>query len=122
MATNKTTAKRVKLKAFHDTPRDFHADYILLPLGYSYNREFLNVSEGDLMRMGDGKVFPVLRTGILSLRNPATEGLCFARYGITLRSAQRVWKTNAFAQGYGKDALSDEECLIVIYGKKEDEQ
>lgn len=72
------------------------------------------------MRMGDGKVFPVLRTGILSLRNPATEGLCFARYGITLRSAQRVWKTNAFAQGYGKDALSDEECLIVVYGKEDE--
>lgn len=121
MEANKKTAKRIKFKAFHDTPRDFHADYILLPLGYSYNREFLSASEGDLMKLGDGKIFPILRTGVLSLRNPATEGLCFARYGITLKRALQLWQNNVFALGYGKGSVSDEECLIVVYGKKNEE-
>lgn len=121
METNKKTGRRIKYKAFHDTPRDFFADYILLPLGYSYNREFLSASEGELLKLGDGNIFPILRVGILSLKNPATEGLCFARYGITLKLAQKLWTMNAFAQGYGKDALSDEECLIIVYGKKDEE-
>lgn len=119
MEINKKNTKRIKLKAFHDTPRDFHADYILLPLGYSYNREFLEAMEGSLIKFGDGKIYPLLRAGALSLKNPATEGLCFARYGITLRKALQIWCANALAQGYGKNAVSDEECLIVIYGKEE---
>ena len=113
-------AKKKYYKVFHDTPRDFHADYILLPLGYSYNREFLSVSEGTLLKFGDGKVYNMLKSGILDLRNPATEGLCFARYGITLRKALQIWKTNAFAQGYGRNAVSDEECLIIVYGKEDE--
>lgn len=121
MEVNKKTAKRIKFRAFHDTPRDFHADYILLPLGYSYNRDFLSAKEGDLIKFGDGKVYSLLRVGILSLKNPATEGLCFARYGITLRKALQIWRTNAFAQGYGRNAVSDEECLIIIYGKEDEE-
>ena len=111
-------AKNKYYKVFHDTPRDFHADYILLPLGYSYNREFLSVSEGTLLKFGDGKVYPLLRAGVLSMKNPATEGLCFARYGITLRKALQIWRTNAFAQGYGRNAVSKEECLIIIYGEE----
>ena len=110
-------AKSKYHKVFHDTPRDFHADYILLPLGYSYNREFLSVSEGTLLRFGDGKVYTFLRAGVLSLRNAATEGLCFARYGITLKKAMRIWRTNALAQGYGINAVSDEECLIIIFDR-----
>lgn len=110
-------SKRKYYKVFHDTPRDFHADYILLPLGYTYNREFLSVSEGSLLKFGDGKVYPLLRCGVLEIDNPATEGLCFARYGITLRKAMKLWKTNALAQGYGVNAVSDDECLILIYGK-----
>lgn len=111
-------SKKKYHKVFHDTPRDFHADYILLPLGYSYNREFLSVSEGSLLKFGDGKVYPLLRCGVLDVNNPATEGLCFARYGITLRKALKLWKTNALAQGYGINAVSDEECLIIIYGEE----
>ena len=114
-------AKSKYHKVFHDTPGDFHADYILLPLGYSYNREFLSVSEGGLLKFGDGKVYPLLRVDVLSIKNPATEGLCFARYGITLRKALQIWRTNAFAQGYGRNAVSDEECLIIIYGKEDEE-
>lgn len=114
-------AKNKYYKVFHDTPRDFHADYILLPLGYSYNREFLSVSEGCLLKFGDGKVYPLLRAGVLNLNNPATEGLCFARYGITLRKALQIWQTNAFAQGYGRNAVSNEECLIIVYGKEDEE-
>ena len=54
------------------------------------------------------------------MQNAATEGLCFARYGITLRKALQIWQTNAFAQGYGRNAVSNEECLIIIYGKEDE--
>ena len=121
MEINKKTNRRISLKAFHDTPGDFHADYILLPLGYLYNREFLSAREGSYIKFGDRKVYPLLRAGVLSFKNPATEGLCFARYGITLKKALQIWRTNAFAQGYGRNAVSDEECLIIIYGKEDEE-
>lgn len=105
-------------KVFHDTPKDYFADYILLPLGYSYNREFLTLTEGQLLRFGDGKVYRFLRSGILDINSPGTDGLCFARYGITLKKAMRIWRINALAQGYGVNAISEKECLIIIYGEE----
>ena len=114
-------AKNKYHEVFHDTPRDFHADYILLPLGYSYNRGYLGFHEGDFLKFGDGKVYRFLRADVLDMRKPKAEGLCFMRYGITLRKALQIWRTNAFAQGYGRNAVSDEECLIIFYGEEDEE-
>lgn len=108
-------SKKKHHNVFHDTPKDFHADYILLPLGYLYNREYLSLPEGSILKFGDGKVYRLLRCGILNMNNPATEGLCFARYGITLCKAQKIWRNIALAMGYGINAISQDECLIIIF-------
>ena len=120
MEINKKTNRRISLKAFHDTPGDFHADYILLPLGYSYNREFLSAKKGSLIKFGDGKVYQILSVGVLSMKNASTEGDCFMRYGITLRKWLQLWRNIVFAQGYGRNAVSDEECLKIHYVEEEE--
>lgn len=107
-------------KVNHSAPGRVYADFILLPLGMKMNRELLKYKKGDRMKMLDGSVYYILRTGVLRIDNPIVAGLCYLRYGITLKKMMLHWRDSAIAYGYGKNAVSDEECLLIVYGSKED--
>lgn len=93
------------------------SDFILLPCGYMLNREFDSVKRGDVLQFADGERRAILSVGRIPLDN-ACNGLCMVRYGVPLPTVLRKWKKNAILSGAGKDAVSDEECLIVFYGKE----
>lgn len=104
----------------HSTPGDVYADFVLLPVGAKLNRGLLKYSKGDRINMLDGKQYYILKAGLLSMDNPIVAGLCFLRYGISQKKMQMIWRQNAIAYGYGKKAISNEECILLVYGTKND--
>ena len=104
----------------HSIPGNVHADFILLPLGIKMNRDLLKYKKGDRIKMIDGSTHYIIRAGILNMDNPIVAGLCYLRYGITLKRMMLHWRDNAIAYGYGNKAVSDEECLLIVDGSKED--
>lgn len=109
-------------KINHSSPGDVYADFILLPLGLKMNRNIISYKRGDRIKFLDGKVYYIVSAGILDMGNPVVAGLCFLRYGITLKKLMLHWAESAIAYGYGKKAVSKEECLLIVYGSKEDKE
>lgn len=109
-------------KINHSSPGDVYADFILLPLGLKMNRNIISYKSGDRIKFLDGKVYYIVSAGILDMDNPVVAGLCFLRYGITLKKLMLHWTESAIAYGYGKKAVSKEECLLIVYGSKEDKE
>lgn len=107
-------------KINHSSPGNVYADFILLPLGLKMNRNIISYKRGDRIKFLDGKVYYIISAGVLDMGNPVVAGLCFLRYGITLKKLMLHWTESAIAYGYGKKAVSDEECLLIVYGSKED--
>ena len=107
-------------KINHSSPGDVYADFILLPLGLKMNRNIISYKSGDRIKFLDGKVYYIISAGVLDISNPVVAGLCFLRYGITLKKMMLHWTESAIAYGYGKKAVSKEECLLIVYGSKED--
>lgn len=96
-------------------PAGFHLDYILLPVGYSYNAEWSGAKKGDIIRFWDGGEFPIYSVRKLRLNSAAVDILCRMRYGITIKRALQKWQMNAKLEGHGMKAISTDECLWVIY-------
>ena len=107
-------------KINHSSPGDVYADFILLPLGLKMNRNIISYKSGDRIKFLDGKVYYIISAGVLDISNPVVAGLCFLRYGITLKKLMLHWTESAIAYGYGKKAVSKEEWLLIGYGSKED--
>ncbi len=112
-------SKTIKVK--HYEPGVFRLDYILLPVGYSYNVAISEAKMGDKVRFFNGGLYPILAVRRLDLRNPNTELLCKMRYGITLKAAMQRWQMNAKLEGHGAKAVSEDECLWVIFDKDEND-
>lgn len=108
--------KTFKLK--HAEPGDFRLDYILLPVGYGYNSEFKNAKRGDMIRFFGGGVYPIVSVKKIKLGRGGAELLCQMRYGVSLRAAKERWKMNARLEGHGAKALSEDECLWIVYDKE----
>lgn len=106
-------------KINHVSPKNVYADFIMLPLGIRMNRELLSYKKGDRIKMLDGNTYLILGVGTIQFNSTLASALCFLRYGITLKRLLMLWGQNAIAYGYGKKAVNQEECLIVVYGSKD---
>ena len=107
-------------RAKHAEPGEFRLGYILLPVGYSYNADIAQAKKGDTLRLFDGGDYPILVVRRLKMKDPNTDILCRMRYGITLKGALMRWRTNAKMEGHGSQAVSEDECLWIIYANSED--
>lgn len=120
MVKSETTRGRKKIfRPQHLEPGDFYLDYILLPVGYSYNAEWLKAKRGDLMRIPDGGLYRIFAVRTIKLGSAAADILSRMRYGITIKGCLQRWKMNAKLAGHYSTAVSSEECLWVIYEKED---
>lgn len=121
MAKFETTSRRKKtFKVKHMEPKDFRLDYILLPIGFGYNEEYLDAQRGDKMRFFDGRTVVLEAIKKISLKGPIADLLCRMRYGITLKGAIMRWQDNARLEGHSGAIISLDECLWVVYEARED--
>lgn len=112
-------AKKKIFRPEHMEPGPFRLNYILLPYGeyYKKSQDVLDAKRGDILRIYDGgdyeidSVFKITDSKMCDM-------LCRMRYGIPWCVAYKTWLTYARAEGYGKDALSENWCVMVVYGAK----
>lgn len=96
-------------------PGVFHLDFILLPVGYSYNSEIADAKRGDVLRLADGGSHTIEFVKRIPLNKSFADMLCRIRYGITLKGAVSRWKMNARLEGHSEKAISLDECLWVVF-------
>ena len=109
------SAKTKILRARHSEPGPIHLNYILLPVGFSYNNDFAKAKKGDTIRIFDGDDYPIYAVRKVKIKSPTADILSRMRYGITIKRALDIWKSNARLEGHGSKAISEDECLWVIY-------
>lgn len=108
--------KRI-FKPAHSDPGDFFLDYILLPYGAFYKTaEFLSAKKGDIIRLFNGGEFAVESTSLVEGER-LCEQLCRVRYGIGWRTAFRRWLSYARMEGNGKDILSPDKCIMIVFNR-----
>jgi hypothetical protein len=111
------TTKRQKktFRVSHMDPGVLHLDFIVLPVGYSYNADIAKAKKSDVIRLGDGSEHEIFSVQKIQTNKPIADLLCRIRYGITLRGCIMRWKMNARLEGHGEKAISEDECLLVVY-------
>ena len=110
--------KKAKVfNAKHLEPGDFQMNYILLPIGYSYNAEWISAKKGDFVRLHGGGKYKIRSVRIVKVKGGLAELLSQIRYGISIAGCIQRWKENARLEGNARAAVSDDECLWVVYEK-----
>jgi len=115
------TRKKV-YKASHLEPGEFQMGYILLPVGYSYNADWMNAKKGDFIRLHDGGMYRIHCIRMVKVHGGLADLLSRIRYGISIAGCIQRWKANARLEGHKSAAVSSDECLWVIYEKAEPEE
>ncbi len=110
-----TTRQKKIFRVQHLDPGDIHFGFILLPVGYSYNADISKAKKGDILRLVEGEDKTIICVRKIRADKPEADLLCMIRYGIRIKGAMERWKSNAKLEGHGAKAISEEECLWVIY-------
>lgn len=87
----------------------------LFPLGERYNRELSELKKDDWIRFQSGEQFPVVSVAKMNLQSAIAEFMCRYIYGKPLARVVSQWGYNAVAEGYSRDAISFDQCLIINY-------
>lgn len=120
----KSPLKRQK-KTFripHLEPGEFRLGYVVLPVGYAYNADIAKAKKGDTLRLFEGEEYKIFAVRRICLNKPEADILCRMRYGITAHACLMRWQLNAKLEGHGEKAVSEDECLWVIYSTDEHDQ
>lgn len=108
------------IKTSNATPKgEWQCSFILLPLGYYYNSEFLKASRGDIIEFAEGEQYRILNVTKIELNGPIANLLCFARYGFYVDTLKDIWRQGVIYDGHRKRAISDTECLLIGYGTED---
>ena len=118
---DKVPVKKKIFKAQHLEPGAFFMDYILLPIGFAYNAEWMKAKKGDRLRFHDGGLYRIRSVRIVKVHGGLADILSRMRYGITIRGCMQRWKMNAKLEGHTSKAVSEDECLWVVYEKEPEE-
>lgn len=111
-----------KFKLAHYEPSAFWLDYVLLPVGYSYNADVAGAKAGDVIRFFDGGEYTVLACRRIKAKSTEADLLCRMRYGISMAGAMSRWRANAQMEGHGAQAVSNTECLWIVFNKDEQDE
>ena len=107
------------VKVAHDKCDDARLDYVLFPIGFKYNEELQSLRKGDIIKFLDKSEHWVVDVVRLQVRSAIADAICLARYGFGIKRAMEVWKERARMQNMDDRVVSDSECLVVFYYKKE---
>ena len=115
--------RRTIFKPNHAEPGEFYLDYVLLPYGIYYDKTkpFADAKQGDILRFYNGPEYVIDSVSLIK-QDRVCDVLCRMRYGISWKAAFEKWKQYAMLEGNGKDILSTEECLLVVYEKRSPEK
>lgn len=91
----------------------------LFPLGERYNRELTKLRKGDSIRFQSGEVFNVVSVAVMNLRTAVAEQMSRYIYKQPLSRVTSQWGHNAVLEGYPRDCVSDEQCLMIHYEPNE---
>lgn len=107
----------------HEEPGRFWLDYILLPYGefYAKTSGFLKAKSGDTLRFFNGPDVEIESVSLINA-DSVCDFLCKMRYGITWDVAFKRWLSYARLEGNGKDILSRDKCMLVIYKRDADKK
>ena len=119
MRYQSSTRQKKTFKVAHMEPGQLHLDFILLPFGYSYNSDIAVAKKGDTIRFADGGEYAIEFVKKIPLNKSFADMLCRIRYGITLSGAMSRWKMNARMEGHSEMAISQDECLWVVFTPNE---
>ena len=119
MQSPTSVRQRKIIRIHHAASGPLRLDYVVLPVGYSYNRDVAGAKHGDTLRLFDAGDHEIVCVRRLKIDKPETDLLCRIRYGITARACLSRWKINAQMEGHGAKAVSTEECLWVIFKTNE---
>lgn len=108
---------RRKYKPQHQTPKDFHLDYILLPSGANYNTQWEKAKGGDMVYFVDGGSGEVVSVRKIRVDQAETDLLSWIRYGISIKRCLQIWSDIAVLEGNGRNAISDMYCYWVVFNK-----
>ena len=111
--------QKKNFKVNHSESGDFWLDYILLPFGYLYNADIANAKKGDTIQLFNGGKYSIVSCRKIRIKSPEADLLSRMRYGITIAGALSRWKTNARLEGHGAQAISEDECLWIVFEKLE---
>lgn len=109
------------VKVLHLAHRKKDKGLALFPFGMRYNRELTTLKKGDWIQFQSGEQFPVVSVAVVNLQSAIAELMCRYIYGKPLSRVVSQWSYNAVAEGYPRDAISTEKCLIVNYINNENE-
>lgn len=113
------TLKSRRFELPHEEPREMCYDYILLPFGYFYEptKDLAKAKRGDIIHFFNGGDYVVDSVAVIK-QDRLCDMLCRARYGIAWKVAFERWLNYALMAGCGKDVLSREYCIFIMYEKK----
>jgi hypothetical protein len=99
----------------HAKPGPMYMDYILIPIGYAYNRPIQKAKDGDRIAFIGGERAAIDTTVVIKAQSKICDMLCRMRYGVGIERVIEVWKNNASLEGYGRDAVSEDECMLITF-------
>lgn len=107
-------------RAKHLLPKEnLCMDYILLPYGFAYNKEWESAKHGDIIRFFDGSDRRIFSVRKVKISSPTVDILCRCRYGLTIKAALMRWKRNVTLEGHQGSVISNEACYLVAFEKLE---
>lgn len=108
-----------QIKISHLFTEQSYLDYIILPTGYMYNRDIQQAIKGDTLIFADKTLAWVHQVLLAPLNHTIVDLLCRKRYGIPITKVLQVWQEGLKANKQDVKIISETECLIVFYEKKE---
>lgn len=111
--------KKFILKVEHDTNPEPKFDYIMVPIGMRYNTDLQSLRRGHIIQFLDGSEHYVDSIVKVPIRSSIAESLCRLRYNIGILRAVELWKDRVRLQRLDARVMSEDECLIIFYHKKE---
>lgn len=110
--------KKTIHKTVHEPPQRFWAQFILLPYGEFYDKTkgFLDAKTGDTLRFFNGPDCQITKVMLVEGQT-ACDCLSLVRYGVPWRVAYEKWLRYARMEGNGKDILSKDKCIFIVYAE-----
>jgi len=89
----------------------------MLPVGAYYNRDLQQARQGDFIMFDDDdkNKYRIERVAQLDLNSQIAVLLAGYIYGSTLQSIFVRWRSTAVIQGFTKNAVSTNKCLVIEY-------
>ena len=103
-------------RIYHLTPKN-HKGLVMLPVGAYYNQDLQQARQGDFIMFDDDdkNKYRIERVAQLDLNSQIAVLLAGYIYNSTLQSIFVRWRSTAVIQGFTKNAVSTNKCLVIEY-------